>query len=589
MSRDDVASNPQPPLAVYAVDAVDAAGGARPADETLVLVVDDTEGNRYTVSRLLRGAGMRVREAESGAEAMRALEEATPDLVVLDINLPDASGYDLCRVIKSDATLGSIPVMHVTASYVTSADHAFGLEHGADAYLTHPLDPDVFVATARALLRAEGERGRQVQVEQRARRVAEGVAARATLLQDLTAALARTMSAAEVSQVVLTRAFAALDAAVGMLAVVTPEGGTLELLGAANVPERAGSEWRHMPLDAASPMADAVRAAQAVALSGRSAIATAYPAWDRDVVALLTDVSRTLYAAPMVLDRGEGQRVLGAMLFLWPYERAVGATEVALIGAVADQCALALERARLYAAERVARADAEEANAAKSQFLANMSHELRTPLNAIGGYAELMALGIRGPLTAEQREDLARIQANQQHLLGLINEVLNYARLETGSVLYDVTRVDLDAMVASIEPLVAPQLAARQLEYTVAPCDEALAAHADPDKVRQVLLNLLSNAVKFTAPGGRIEVACGGTATHVTVRVRDSGVGIASDQLDRVFEPFVQVNARLTRTQDGVGLGLAISRDLARGMGGDLTAESEVDVGSTFTLKLPRA
>ena len=143
-------------------------------------------------------------------------------------------------------------------------------------------------------------------------------------------------------------------------------------------------------------------------------------------------------------------------------------------------------------------------------------------------------------------------------------------------------------MVDGAEP-VAPQLAARRLEYAVTPCEGAPAAQADRDKARQILLNLLSNPVKFTPPGGRIDAACGSTAPHVLVEVRDTGIGLAGDHLERVFEPFVQVNARLTRTQDGVGLGLAISRDLARGMGGDLTAHSVPDAGSTFTLTLPSA
>jgi signal transduction histidine kinase len=209
-----------------------------------------------------------------------------------------------------------------------------------------------------------------------------------------------------------------------------------------------------------------------------------------------------------------------------------------------------------------ARAEAEAANRAKSEFLAVMSHELRTPLNAIGGYAELMEMGIRGPVTEEQRGDLHRIQQSQRHLLGLINEVLNYARLESGAVHFDVEDIRVR---------------------------DALAVSADPDKLRQILLNLLSNAVKFTDRGGRVEVACAAAEGRVQVLVRDTGIGIAADQLERIFEPFVQVRADLTRTAEGTGLGLAISRDLARGMGGDLTAESTVGAGSTFTLTLPRA
>ena len=255
--------------------------------------------------------------------------------------------------------------------------------------------------------------------------------------------------------------------------------------------------------------------------------------------------------------------------------------------------AAAREREALLAESEAARAAAESASRARSDFLAVMSHELRTPLNAIGGYAELMAMGIRGPLTPQLRDDLQRIQTSQRHLLGLINEVLNYARIETGVVHYDVADVELGEVVASVEPLIAPQLGAKRLAYAHDGCGHTPAvARADRDKVRQVLLNLLSNAIKFTEPGGRIEVACDASPVaaeggRVLLRVRDTGVGIPPDQQERVFEPFVQVDARLTRPHEGTGLGLAISRDLARGMGGDLTLESEPGAGSTFTLALP--
>jgi signal transduction histidine kinase len=254
------------------------------------------------------------------------------------------------------------------------------------------------------------------------------------------------------------------------------------------------------------------------------------------------------------------------------------------------------ERKRLLASEQAARnaaeeaaARADEANRAKSEFLAVMSHELRTPLNAIGGYVELMELGIRGPITEEQRLDLARIRKSEQHLLGLINGVLNYSRIEAGAVRYSLSDVSVDEVLCTCEALVAPQVRAKKLEFRYAGCDPALAVKADAEKLQQIVLNLLTNAVKFTPSGGRIELDGVATDREVHIRVRDTGRGIVADQLAHVFEPFVQVDSQLTRTQEGVGLGLAISRDLARGMGGDLTAESTPDVGSEFTLTLPIA
>ena len=255
---------------------------------------------------------------------------------------------------------------------------------------------------------------------------------------------------------------------------------------------------------------------------------------------------------------------------------------VRMIGVVRD----VTEQQHAEQALREARVAAEAANRTKSEFLAVMSHELRTPLNAIGGYTELLEMGIHGPVTDAQRAALARIQISQQHLLGLINDVLNYAKLETGSVSYDLREVRVGEILATVEVLIAPQARARGLSLEVADYPPDLSVRADPEKLRQVMLNLLSNATKFTDAGGRIGLSYARDGARVHLRVRDTGVGIPADKLASIFEPFVQVRSDLTRTAEGTGLGLAISRDLARGMGGELSVESEVGEGSTFTLTL---
>jgi PAS domain S-box-containing protein len=233
---------------------------------------------------------------------------------------------------------------------------------------------------------------------------------------------------------------------------------------------------------------------------------------------------------------------------------------------------------------------AEEANKAKSAFLAMMSHELRTPLNAIGGYVQLLEMGIHGPVTNAQLEALGKITRSQRHLLRLINDVLNLARIEAGRVDYDLETFPLREVIDTVMPMVEPQFAARRLrcELDVPP---ELAAYADREKVQQILLNLLSNAIKFTPADGCVSVdgfVDPGHEDRVYLRVRDTGVGIPQERLEDVFEPFVQVDVSHARRTEGTGLGLAISRDLARGMGGDLRARSEQGVGSSFTLTLPK-
>ena len=280
----------------------------------------------------------------------------------------------------------------------------------------------------------------------------------------------------------------------------------------------------------------------------------------------------------------------------WAHERAIEdarriASEEAARSA-AEQRAVELralaEQLGAQAAELERRSvEAETANRAKSEFLAAMSHELRTPLNAIGGYAQLIQLGLSGPVTDEQMEQLERIQRSQQHLLGIINDILNFSRIEAGQVAYDIGPVAVHAVVDAVAPMVSLQAREKRLSLRIARCAPTLVARADHAKVEQILLNLLSNAVKFTAEGGEIELTCGTTDKRVSVGVRDTGIGIPADQIDAIFAPFVQVGRSLASPKEGAGLGLAISRDLARRMGGELTVANAPGRGAVFCLELP--
>jgi len=249
------------------------------------------------------------------------------------------------------------------------------------------------------------------------------------------------------------------------------------------------------------------------------------------------------------------------------------------------------ERRKYEEALLEAKRAADVANHAKSDFLATMSHELRTPLNAIGGYSHLLKDGIYGPMSAEQTSAVDRIMRSQQHLLGLVNDVLNLARIESGRVEYRIANVELEAVAAELAPMIEPQIAAKQLRYRVDLPTEPMHVRADREKLVQILLNLLSNAVKFTDVNGTIAMRVASSASDPMARIEviDTGRGIPPDKVESVFEPFVQVPSVSAKPSEGTGLGLAISRNLARGMGGDLSATSEVGRGSCFTLKLARA
>jgi PAS domain S-box-containing protein len=270
---------------------------------------------------------------------------------------------------------------------------------------------------------------------------------------------------------------------------------------------------------------------------------------------------------------------------------AVRDTDKSLIGFAKVTRDLTERRAAQQRAVADARrlAESESANNAKAEFLTAMSHELRTPLNAIGGYTELLSMGLGGPITSEQLDYLERIKKSQQHLMGIISDLLNFSRIESGHVTYDIAPILLSHVVDLVLAMVEPQLLAKGLKLKVNPSHSEAIALGDRAKVAQILMNVLSNAIKFTNADGEVTVSTDVTAATAKISVADTGCGIAPEKLDSIFEPFVQLGRSLSSAHEGTGLGLSISRDLAYAMKGDLTVSSVPRVGSTFTLTLPRA
>ncbi len=294
----------------------------------------------------------------------------------------------------------------------------------------------------------------------------------------------------------------------------------------------------------------------------------------------------SLLTVPLVVR----DHLIGAVTFVGGgSDRPFNAGDVQLAEDLASRSAMALDRARAYGEAIALKVRADAANEAKSAFLSMMSHELRTPLNAIGGYVDLLDMEIHGPVTEAQRIDLDRIRINHRYLMSLISDLLNFTKVGSGHLHYDDVDISAQEMLASTVALVDPLIMRKGLMYDVVGCPDVLVARGDPERVTQILLNLLSNSIKFTPQGGHLVIDCEGTENTIRLRVSDTGIGIPPDKLEVIFDPFVQVVRGSISPEGGIGLGLAISRGLARGMEGDLTVESTLGEGARFTLTLPRS
>jgi signal transduction histidine kinase len=440
----------------------------------------------------------------------------------------------------------------------------------------------MFVMRAGSVIRVtDAERDELLVKAESARAAAERAADRAGRLRRTAEALSGALTPIAVARVIVSEGQPALGASASEVALLSPDGVVLELMAVSGLPSDVADAWRRFPVTSRVPLAEAVLTTESVVLASPEDIMRRYP----DLAPVLDRVNvRAMIVMAMIVDG----RPLGSLAFSFNSPRTFDENDITFTRTLGQQCAQALERARLFGAEQSARAEAEAANRAKTEFLAMMSHELRTPLNAIAGYTELLELGISGPVSDMQREQLGRIRRSQRHLLGIIEDLLDLSRLEHGMPAdIELGPVPVHDTLGSLEALIAPQLRARNLTYIYNPGEGELIAYGNRARVEQIVLNLLSNAIKYTAPGGRIGLSSEIHAGRVEIRVSDTGHGVPREKLDSIFEPFTRVEMDLTRTTEGTGLGLAISRHLARAMMGDLTARSEVGRGSIFTLTLP--
>jgi PAS domain S-box-containing protein len=492
-------------------------------ERVTILNVDDYDPGRYARSQLLRSFGFEVREATTGAEALSVVLAELPSLVVLDVNLPDISGFEVCRRLKQHVDTATLPVLQISATYTGALHRAFGLEGGADAYLTEPVEPRVLLATLNALLRMK--------------RAEEAHRVSARRWQVTFDALSDGVALVDADNRILrcNTAFATLLTGRDSDLVGSPLAGVLDA---------GGDEPGESPV--ARMRRSRRRETAEVTMRGR---------WVRVTIDPLEDHGELIGAVCTVADITAHKRVED-------------------------------ERVRLLAGEQAARSAAEAANRSKEEFIVMLVHELRNPLAPI----RMAMQTLRG--AAQQNADVQRatdiVQRQTGHLARLLDDLLDVARLSRHKIALRCTPTTLQSVVAEALEATREVIDARGHAVTVTVPEAPVWLHADPTRLAQVIGNLLNNAAKYTPPGGRITVTGEAQEGAAVLRVRDTGVGIPAESLDRIFDLFSQGDGVITRHAEGLGVGLTLARMLVERHGGSLTAASGgVGQGSEFIVRLP--
>jgi PAS domain S-box-containing protein len=495
----------------------------------LILNIDDTASSRYSKTRTLKQAGYRVIEASTGAEGLRAVHEESPQLVLCDVNLPDMSGLDVCRAIKSDPITRSIPVVQMSATFVTPHDQLVGLEGGAEIYLTEPLEALELTTVVKVLLRLHSTERGLVQSEARWRAFVDS----------------------NIIGVVICFEGRITEANDAFLSLI---GYTQEDL------QRPGLHWR--AITAPGSLDRSETATRELHLRGNIA------PFEKEYI------------------RKDGSRIwamVGAAMISESDDR-----WMAFVMDISDRKRAAVEREAAFEREHQARTQAEEATRLKDEFLANLSHELRTPMNAIIGWTHLLKSGRLDE--AQRQRAMESIDRGARSQARLIEDLLDVSRIVSNKLTLTFGPVDLRAVLEAAVESQRPAAQAKTLTLEMSKNGTAIAVLGDVGRLQQVFLNILSNAVKFTDSGGSVRLTLEKLDKDARVTIKDTGEGIEPAFLPYVFDRFRQADGTSTRSHMGLGLGLAIVKHVVGLHGGTVRADSEGrGKGAAFIVTLPLA
>jgi signal transduction histidine kinase/DNA-binding response OmpR family regulator len=524
----------------------------------LILNVDDTDFSRKAVTRILEGAGFRVEEASNGEDALRFAEKH-PDLILLDVELPDIRGLDVVRRLKAREPTASIPIVHLSATRVTTDDWARGLNVGADGYLVHPVDPDVLVATIRAVLRM--------------RSAVERVA----LLQQFAAALSDALTPRAIAQALFEQGLLATDSDAAALALVSEGGKSLDFVGTSeHWPPAMGGVDGSVPLHTPLPLTMCAWTGEPQWIESREELAAKFP------TCLQTSQGPDALACVPIIRHGA---TIGAIGFTFSGEHELPEMVRSTLLTLSEQCSQALERARLNA-DRLQMEDALRSSIrAREDLLAIVSHDLRNPLGVITIASAMIERAMSDdPTKLKIGRYAERIQKAARRMEVLIQDLLDTAGVEAGRFRLEIGSHRAALIMEDATELFA-QLAKDKSIRLETFVSSDLSLLCDRKRIVQALSNLLGNAITFTPPGGTVELRIEADADAVRIVVSDTGPGITESQLPHLFERYW---SGTSRGSSGVGLGLYIVRGIVQGHGGSISVESHSGHGATFKIMLPQ-